>query len=329
MTPVQWVSGETLWIWRQQAQQQVQELIAGANCQMEFCQELDWLLKAIAPLDTLALRLDTYRQQPHIPLARSLTELSDLWQQRLTERVPVQYLLGWTPWRDFVLRVAPGVLIPRPETELLIDLAVAYIEQQGIDRQAPMQWADLGTGSGAIAIGLARCFPQAIIHAVDCSPIALDIARDNAEAVGVGDRLQFHAGEWLTPLRAVQGQLNGIVSNPPYIPSALVPTLQPEVAQHEPHLALDGGIDGLDAIRQIVNQAPSYLTENGLLLFEMMAGQAPSLPAILHPDSGWCHPKIYADFAGVQRFCAVQCTVQCTGQKSAGYPANSTRDDLE
>ncbi len=322
---MQWVSGETLWAWRQQAQQQVQALIAGANCQMEFYQELDWLLKAIAPLDTLALRLETYRQQPRIPLARSLTELSDLWQQRLTERVPIQYLLGWTPWRDFVLQVAPGVLIPRPETELLIDLAVAYVEQQGIGRNAPMQWADLGTGSGAIAIGLARCFPQAIIHAVDCSTRALDIARVNAEAMGVGDRLQFYAGEWLTPLSEVRGQLNGIVSNPPYIPSALVPTLQPEVAQHEPHLALDGGTDGLDAIRQIITQAPSYFTENGLLLFEMMAGQAPSIPDLLHPESGWGQLKIHADFAGVQRFCMAQ----CTGQKSAGYPANSTRDDLE
>ncbi len=147
-------------------------------------------------------------------------------------------------------------------------------------------WADLGTGSGAIALGLATAFPQAQIHAVDVSPAALAIAHRNAETYGLGDRIHGHLGRWFEPLAHLAGQLSGMVSNPPYIPNADVPHLQPEVARHEPHLALDGGSDGLDCVQILIDAAPNYLVSGGLWLVELMQGQATTVAQRLHQHPG-------------------------------------------
>lgn len=295
-------SGADLWQWRLWASRLVEDCIQEAEGRLELHQELDWLLLAVADLDRLALRLGSVPQRPQVVLQRSLEELSSLWQQRLQQRVPIQYLLGKTDWRDFRLTVGPGVLIPRPETELLIDLAQAAIAEREISPSAPMQWADLGTGSGAIALGLARSFPQTVVHAVDCSTDALKIARTNAKILNLTDRVRFYQGRWFEPLANWRDRLDGIVSNPPYIPSEMVPTLQPEVAHHEPHLALDGGADGLDAIRIIVSQAPQYLKSGGTLLLEMMFGQADAVVGLLQQEGCYQHIQIHADWAGIQRF---------------------------
>jgi release factor glutamine methyltransferase len=210
----------------------------------------------------------------------------------------VQYLVERSPWRQFELRVTPAVLIPRPETELLIDLAIAAAPpalQQG-------HWADLGTGSGAIAIGLATAFPQATIHAVDQSSEALAIAQDNAQRCERLDHIRFYQGSWFEPLHDLRGQLNGLVSNPPYIPTALLDTLQPEVVRHEPQMALDGGEDGLDCIRHLIHHAPDYLQPNGLWLVEMMAGQAEAVSALLEAQGGYKQISIHSDLAGIERF---------------------------
>jgi release factor glutamine methyltransferase len=240
------VLGESLYHWRKQAQAQaIKAAIPVA--------EVDWLLQA-AGLDRLALRLESFKTNPDLQLNYSLSELDQLWQRRLQQRVPVQYLVGAVFWRQFALTVSPDVLIPRPETELLIDLAHAAA------KQTPLQqgdWADLGTGSGAIAIGLADAFPQARIHAVDQSSNALGIAQQNAQHLGMADRIQFYRGSWFDPLQHLHGQLSGIVSNPPYIPRSMIAELQPEVVHHEPHLALDGGTDGLDCIRHLIAHAPA------------------------------------------------------------------------
>lgn len=186
-----------------------------------------------------------------------MADLANLWDRRLGDRVPVQYLTGKTPWRNLLLQVSPAVLIPRPETEILIDLAIAA--SQNLPDLQQGNWADLGTGSGAIAIGLATTLPMAHIHAVDFSSQALAIAQQNARTLHVDDRIQFYLGSWFAPLSLLQGRLSGMISNPPYIPSQLISNLQPEVSLHEPHLALDGGPDGLNAIRQLVAIAPGYL----------------------------------------------------------------------
>ncbi|NJN87593.1 MAG: peptide chain release factor N(5)-glutamine methyltransferase [Leptolyngbyaceae cyanobacterium SL_7_1] len=285
------VSGSELWQWRSHARQQA----AAAEIPLA---EVDWLLQAVSQLEPLALRLESFKQQARIELERSLPQLDQLWQQRLEARVPVQYLVGSVPWRQFELQVSPAVLIPRPETEYLIDLAVAVGEQGDLTQG---DWVDLGTGSGAIAIGLAHAFPHAQIHAVDVSEVALAIARANAQR-WVGDRVQFYQGSWFEPLEHLKGQLSGMVSNPPYIPRALVPTLQPEVANHEPHLALDGGEDGLACVRQLMSQAPEYLRSQAVWLVELMAGQANTVIDLLRQHGAYEQVRSYQDLAGIDRF---------------------------
>jgi release factor glutamine methyltransferase len=293
-----WVSGIDLWQWRQSTRQVTAACIHDVPTVDEYLWELDWLLTAVAAIDRLSLKLETYRTHPAIAIERSLPELSALWQRRLHEKVPVQYLLGRVDWRNFTLTVAPGVLIPRPETELLIDLAIAAMPSPLTE---PTHWADLGTGSGAIAIALATQFPTSTIHAIDTSDIALNIAQHNTEALGLKDRIKFYQGSWLEPLTVFQGELTGIISNPPYIPSAQVPNLQPEVAHHEPHLALDGGTDGLDAFRIIVKQASWFLRSGGVLLLEMMMGQAEAVSTLLEAGD-YNNIQIHSDLAGIQRF---------------------------
>jgi len=294
------ISGADLWHWRQLAQHQ-----AIATHISPY--EVDWLLQGVTDLTGVDLRLGTVRDRPTVSLSLSLDALDRLWQRRLTERVPLQYLVGRTPWRHFSLRVNPSVLIPRPETEEIIDLALKLAPQA---HQRGGHWVDLGTGSGAIALGLASVFPQAQIHAVDCSPEALAVAQTNAVENGLGDRIQFYQGEWFTPLATLRGQVQGMVSNPPYIPRGVVATLEPEVAAHEPHLALDGGEDGLDAIRHLVAIAPDYLEPGGIWIVEMMAGQGASVAELLQQHGRYRHITIHPDLAGNERFASAQIVSQ-------------------
>jgi release factor glutamine methyltransferase len=307
------VSGLELWQWINQAKVEARDSDISLN-------ELDWLLLELTDLDKLALRLESFKDLPKIELKLSLSELGDLWRRRLQERVPVQYLTGNVYWRHFSLKVTPAVLIPRPETELLIDLAVEAINSRLeaentnqkstlsnrlLVREKPfskLNWVDLGTGSGAIAIGLASALPNATIHAVDCSSAALAIAQQNAENLGFANKINFYQGSWWEPLTFLKSRVSGMVSNPPYIPSSTVLTLQPEVVQHEPHLALDGGSDGLECIRHLVNTAPDYLESGGVWLVEMMAGQAEAVADMLESHGSYCQVKIFADLAGVDRF---------------------------
>ncbi len=315
------VSGLELWQWVNQAKI---DAIASEIPQAE----LDWLLQELAGLDKLALRLESFKDLPTIQLKLSVSELDRLWQRRLQERVPVQYLTEVAHWRDFSLKVTPAVLIPRPETELLIDLAVDAVKSRlqaensnpkstpplprgGEDlNQSQLRggefskshWVDLGTGSGAIAIGLACALTNTAIHAVDCSSEALAVARLNAENLGFGSRINFYQGLWWEPLEFLKGKVSGMVSNPPYIPSSTVLTLQPEVLKHEPHLALDGGFDGLDCIRYLVETAPDYLESGGVWLVEMMAGQETAVADMLQSHGSYGEVQIFSDLAGIDRF---------------------------
>lgn len=289
------IEGPALFQWRQQARQAAIASNIPPN-------ELDWLLTSVTALDRLALRLGSDAQQSEIKAKVSLIELDQIWQQRVQQRIPLQYLLGSTPWRKFELVVSPAVLIPRPETESIIDLAISAIQQTDLADPEQGHWADLGTGSGAIALGLAEAMPNAHVHAVDYSREALAIAQLNAERNQLRSRIQFYHGDWFKPLTHLQGQFTGILSNPPYIPSQTVLSLQAEVVKHEPHLALDGGQDGLDCIRHIVQTAPLYLKPEGLLLFEIMAGQGKDVAQILRQSGQFTGIEIQPDYAGLDRF---------------------------
>lgn len=263
-------------------------------------QEVDWLLRELggvapgqwhwrSPEDSLSLEV-------------SLAALHTCWQERLRRRSPVQYLAGRAPWRQFTLKVSPAVLIPRPETELVIDILAAAVpmDQRGGD------WADLGTGSGAIALGLADLMPQAIVHGVDVSAEALAIARENGRYYPFPN-LRWHQGSWWEPLTPWRGRLQGMVSNPPYIPQGLMATLEPEVRDHEPHLALASGADGLTAIQYLIESAPTYLRSGGWWLVECMAGQAPTIAQSLQAQGGYQGIQIHADLTQRERFILAQC----------------------
>jgi release factor glutamine methyltransferase len=287
------VSGLELWQWIDRAK------VEAIDSDVSLT-ELEWFLQELTSLDKLALRLESFKDSPKIELNLSLAELDQLWERRLQERVPVQYLTGTVYWRDFALKVTPAVLIPRPETELLIDLAVEALTGDRLNSKS--NWVDLGTGSGAIAIGLASVLTNSTIYAIDFSTAALAVAQQNADNCGFGDRIKFDRGSWWEPLEFLKGQVSGMVSNPPYIPSSTVLTLQPEVSQHEPHLALDGGGDGLDCIRHLAETAPDYLESGGVWLVEMMAGQAEAVAEILKSQGNYCQVQIFADLAGIERF---------------------------
>ena len=267
--------------------------------------EFDWLILRLTLLDKLDLRL----RSPNIAqkiTPELLTKLDQLWQKRLSDRIPVQYLVGSVTWRDLELKVTPAVLIPRPETELIIDI-IAENCQSDIYKHGI--WADLGTGSGAIAIALAQCFSQAQIYAIDISQAALKIAQINA--IKNHQQVNFHHGNWFEPLAKspklnLQNKLAGVVSNPPYIPSIEVLNLQSEVVNHEPHLALDGGKDGLDDIRELVNIAPEYLISGGFWIVELMAGQARVVRSLLQENGRYINIQIHQDYSGIERFVSAQ-----------------------
>jgi release factor glutamine methyltransferase len=287
------VSGIQLWQWREEA-------ISVAQSENIPVREIDWLLREVTQLETLSLRLGSFKVKPQVQIQIPLAKLTTLWEQRVKARVPVQYLMKLSHWRNFSVTVSPAVLIPRPETECLIDLVMDRNGQKGGN------WADLGTGSGAIALGLAQAFPQATIHAVDLSFEALTIARQNARQLGFGDRIKFYQGNWWQPLAGQIRGLEGMVANPPYIPTQMLAQLQPEVAWHEPHLALDGGVDGLDSVRQLIEGAPYYLRSGGIWLVELMAGQAPTVVELLERSLAYQNMEIHSDLAGIERFVLAQ-----------------------
>ena len=284
------ISGQELSQWRQQA-------IADLEQAQLSPKEVDIFLQAVTDIDTLSLRLQSFREREKIPLSYSWSEITKRWQKRLQSRVPLQYLLESVVWRNFTLKVSPAVLIPRPETELLIDIVGETVrgEEGGI-------WVDLGTGSGAIAIGLASILTKAEIYAIDYSQTALAIAKENIINTGFADRIILKQGSWWTPLEKWKGQISGMLSNPPYIPSAEILDLQIEVREHEPRLALDGGEDGLQSIQYLVTTAPDYLRSGGLWLVEMRAGQGEKVAQMLENQGNYRQIQIINDLAGFDRF---------------------------
>ncbi len=209
---------------------------------------------------------------------------------------PVAYLSGRREFMGLEFRVDRRVLIPRPETELLVERALAHIGGDG----AGQRLIDVGTGSGAIAISLAVARPALTVVATDVSPAALAVARANARRLlGTRQRrLRFLEGSLLEP---VDGQVDVIAANLPYVPSAEVPALPVSVRVFEPALALDGGSDGLDGYRALLRQAPAKLKRGGALLMECDPRQAPALAALAEAAFPMAHVEVWRDLAGRDR----------------------------
>lgn len=259
--------------------------------------EFDWLLDLAGGLGWSELQRLRLEPRRSVALRLGRPGLEALWQRHLRTAEPLQYLVGVCPWRDLELAVAPGVLIPRQETEILVELALRSVPATA----PPALWADLGTGSGCLAIALARALPASAGLAVDLSAEALAQAAANLARHGLSEQVALHRGSWWQPLHPWWGRLALVVTNPPYIPSPLLPQLDPLVRRHEPALALDGGTDGLAAIREIVADAPRALAPGGLLLIEHHHDQSPDVLALLH-QVGLEDVHAHRDMEGVPRF---------------------------
>ena len=198
-------------------------------------------------------------------------------------------------------QVGPQVLIPRPESEVLVEQAVLLYKKGLMPGGEHLQILDLGTGSGALAVAVAREIRSASLWASDISEEALDIARINAERHGVGERIQFKKGDLLTHFRPEEVTFDLILSNPPYITSLEFDGLPPEVRNFEPRLALDGREDGLYFIQEIIHQAPENLNDHGWLLLEMDPRQIPKALELISKDGRYGHADRIRDYSHRER----------------------------
>lgn len=229
--------------------------------------------------------------------------LSSAYRQLVARRAagePMQYIIGSTEFFALPFSVGPGVLIPRPETEHLVE---EVIRLAGMMQTNQLRIADIGTGSGIIAVALAHALPNAKIYAVDLSPEALHIARKNAERNGVAERIRYHEGDLLEPLADERFHL--IASNPPYIPSVDHDSLAVEVREHEPHVALFAGGDGLAVYRRLIPEAGEHLHPGGWLVMEIGFGQQADITGLLEMH-GYSHIRFVTDYEGIPRVAVAQ-----------------------
>lgn len=223
--------------------------------------------------------------------------------RRVAAGEPLQHVIGQWDFRTLTLKTDRRALVPRPETEELVSLALAHPALRAAASPLVLDW---GTGSGCIALAIARELPAARVVATDVSADALALARENAEALGLASRVAFldvsqnDLGDVLEP-----GSVDAIVANPPYIPTAAVERLDPKVLAHEPRLALDGGPDGMALLRQVAEEASMLLASGGGLFLELDAesGQARPMAAYLR-ELGFDAIRAHRDLAGAERFLA-------------------------
>ena len=214
---------------------------------------------------------------------------------------PIPYLTGRTQFYGLALIVSPAVLIPRPETEHLVELALDWIR---VDYRlaAPPHIVDVGTGSGCIALALASQLPEARIEATDVSEAALEIAKENARTLGYNNRIDFHLGSFLEP---IHGEPNLIAANLPYIADHEWSTVSSGVKSHEPDIALRGGSDGLDSIRQLLIQAAKRLASGGALFLEIGWHQGNTASSLSQSTFPHAQVKVMKDYAGHDRIICV------------------------
>lgn len=213
--------------------------------------------------------------------------------RRREAREPLPYVLGEWEFMGMRLEVSPAVLIPRPETETLVETAAGRLPPEA-------RILDVGAGSGCISLGVARLLPGAGVVALEASVEAVTVARRNVGRVGYGDRVRVVHGSFPQAAEGL-GPLDAVVSNPPYIASAEVDRLAPELRFYEPRQALDGGPDGLELIRLLVSESPRLLKPGGLLAMEIALGQAEQVCELLRSNAQWEQPEVVPDLGGVPR----------------------------
>jgi len=275
----------------------LRELVTGAEAQLKSSPHPD---RARQDADTLLLHL----------LSQDRAWLLAHWDEEATSEVqcdfeaavarrrigePLQYITGQSEFYGLPFSVGPGVLIPRPETEHLVEEVLRLASQCS---QPEIRIADIGTGSGIIGVALANALPQARITAVDCSSQALAIARENATQNRVADRIQFVEGDLLSKLAGERFSI--IASNPPYVPERERDSLPVEVRDHEPHTALFAGDDGLDLYRRLIPEAFPLLESGGWLALEIGYGQQSAIESLL-ASAGYREIHFVSDYQGIPR----------------------------
>ena len=247
-------------------------------------------------------RIDLYLRFDQPLSADELAHFKQLIKRRLN-REPLAYILGRRDFWEMTVAVDQNVLIPRPETEFLVEAALNLIPESSNARR--MRILELGTGSGAIILSLAAGRPGHLFYASDMDFNALKVARKNAGANQLAGHVGFFAANWFAPIQAT-AEFDLIVSNPPYIPANDIAGLAPEIYNYEPELALDGGADGLTEIRHIIESAPPHLSEGGRLLIEIGNGQSVAVQALIEAAQGLQLIRIIQDYGGYNRVVAAE-----------------------
>ena len=260
-------------------------------------QSFDFLLDCIGGISSSDLNLKSLNPNEDIHLKKNLEFLGSVWDVHLLKSCPIQYLCGITFWRDLELKVTNKVLIPRPETELIVDIVFNIFRK----KSEKLFFAELGTGSGAISIALALAYPFSEGVATDIDQEALEIANINFINSSKQSNLKFYCGNWWSPLNSFKGKLDLAISNPPYIPQDTYEKLPKEVKNFEPKVALLGGEDGLEHIRKIIQKAPLFLKENGWLILENHFDQGEKVKQLLLKNQ-FTSIEIVKDLSGIGRF---------------------------
>ena len=237
-------------------------------------------------------RLDLYLQFERPLHSSEVDRYREYVRQRL-QRVPVQYITGVAAFRHLELTVTPAVLIPRPETEVLVDVALELLSGGG-------RVLDLCCGSGAVALSLAQEAAATEVVAADVSDAALEVAKANGQRCGLAERVEWHCGDLFTPLCGTE-PFDLVVANPPYVRRDDLAQLAPEVRDHEPHLALDGGEDGLVYYRRIAQEAADFIRPGGYLLLEVGDGQSAAVEDILARSERLTEVQIRPDLNQIPR----------------------------
>ncbi|MFC1650912.1 peptide chain release factor N(5)-glutamine methyltransferase [Candidatus Latescibacterota bacterium] len=243
--------------------------------------------------------IDCSRVELYLNFERPLSDTErdtfrGLFKRRLTHE-PLQHILGVSEFKEITVNTDRRALIPRPETELLVDIAVDFLGKTDSPHVA-----DIGTGSGVIALSIAYEIPESSVVAVDISDDALSLARENACLIGVEDRVSFVYGDMLEGLKEM-GVFDAILSNPPYIKSGSIPSLQPEVRDYDPSIALDGGNDGLKYLAGLAENADRFLNPGGIVLLECGEGQTQEIKGTFEKTGRYSSVEIIKDLSNNNR----------------------------
>lgn len=218
-------------------------------------------------------------------------------------RYPLQYIIGKQEFMGLDFKVKEGVLIPRPDTEVLVESIIEIVDKGYFNEKETINIADIGTGSGAITLSLAHFIKNSFVYSVDISKEALEVANENAKNLSLGGQVKFLNGNILEALydEKLENSIDILVSNPPYIPSKVIEDLQIEVSTYEPKLALDGGEDGLDFYRNIIEHSSELIRQNGLIAFEIGHDQAEDIRELLIQSESFKEIEVITDLSGLDR----------------------------